>query len=125
MPRAAQAAVNKPWMTNTASAFLRLRLLPQRQRAPPPLSKHSRASFESIPSDGQSEFICPEKKLRAFITAKRRRREQTKPRKKHPLPTHRARGRVCGGCCSFDVFGLFRPIFHTLTSSRLIAANAN
>jgi len=68
MLRAAQAAVNKPWMTNNASAFLHP--LPQRQRAPSPLSKLSRASFESIPREGQIEFICPEKKLCAFYRRK-------------------------------------------------------
>lgn len=44
-----------------------------------------------------------------------------KPRKKHPLPTHRIEPEaVCGGCSSLTVFGLFRPIasiFYMLTSS--------
>jgi len=82
MLRAAQAAVNKPWMTNNASAFLHP--LPQRQRALSPLSKHSRASFESIPREGQIEFICPEKKLCAFIGEKAEEGTNETPKKTSP-----------------------------------------
>ncbi len=117
--KTAQAAVNKPWMMNTAAAVLRPLL--QRQRTPPPLlSKLSWGSFESIPTDGRSEFNCPEKKRRAFYK-RRRRRAQTETPKNIPFQRIEPEA-VCGGCSSLTLFGLFRPIasiFYMLTSSSL------
>lgn len=93
--KATKAVVNKLWMSN--AAVVDLRPLLQRQRAPlPPLSKLSWASFESITTDGRSEFNCSEKKRGASykLRNERRRREQTETPKK-TSPSNASSQKLC------------------------------